>query len=77
MKVLTALPRLLPPLRAAVFLPPFFAPPRDDFFADRFALAAITAPFGLKCMSVLANSLLFGSNSTNLVKALYPVAAAL
>src|SRR5207245_2810953 len=65
LNLLMALPRLLPLLRPAAFRPPRFAPPRDDFFADRFAFAAITATFGLKCASVLANSLSFGSNTTN------------
>ena len=39
------LARLLPPLRAADLFAPRLAGPREDFFADRFALAAITAPF--------------------------------
>ena len=64
LNLLMALARLLPPLRAEDFLPRFAAP-REDFFADRFALAAITAPFGLKCASVLANSRLFRSNTMN------------
>jgi hypothetical protein len=47
LNLLMALARLGAPLRAEDLLPPRFAPPREDFFADRFALAAITAPFGL------------------------------
>ena len=45
LNLLMTLDFLAPPLRAADFFAPFLAPPRDDFFADRFALAAITAPF--------------------------------
>src|SRR4051812_35996275 len=45
--LLMVLARLVPPLRAAD-LPARFAPPLEDFFADRFALA-ITSPCRLKC----------------------------
>src|SRR5215213_8260322 len=64
LNLLIADARLLPLFFAAGLLPPRLAPPlEEDFFADRFALAAITAPFGLNCDCVLTNSLSLGPDT--------------